>query len=659
MAVGNQYQAIRTPLLFGFSLLLHIGGLLAYDQCGPEPSAYVSLAVFGGGTVLSEDGSLYCGERCVTTLDKNTVMALTAIADKGMRFVGYSDGCKKSENDNHRCTFLAKERHKIVARFIAKKPQTVTLLSKGKIEALQAKKKKRRRKKLVPTPKLAQPAEKPEKPKQENKTEQAVKVVPREKIDMQNLKTVEIDTKETTATVDDAQFLSDKNRDVEQQTRAENTNLSKSQKGDEASSQQSTRQDKTVGGEENTIAELSNKEATSLSAETTDQQKKSGQEGTAPAQAGQQGRDTLPKSRQKNPLDTRNLPQTGSLATPNVSSGLPGISTPLTSDFYERIAGSQKVRQEQEIGRQRASNQQGRYTKRLGAIQSALENFIPEVQTGNQTALKTRAAPFAVYIARMHRKIHPLWGFGFLDDMDEKSSSHPLNDFSLRTVLEVVIASDGSVDKVTVTKNSGRLEFDVAAIDAVQSAGPYEAPPSAILSPNGKAYIHWGFYRNYRQCGTFNANPFILAETSQKTPSSSGLPLNKAGAAKRGTTKVPNSSDRAVQFAANKWITGFTKGRIDKLLQVSKTPFLAGSTLTIQTKRGMQEAYENLLQESRDLRDWVLLSPAQYRKRIGALPQGLVDSAAILLTITTKGGRFVIVLRPNAKGEYAARGIYR
>ena len=65
-------------------------------------------------------------------------------------------------------------------------------------------------------------------------------------------------------------------------------------------------------------------------------------------------------------------------------------------------------------------------------MRAALENFIPEVKPGNQTALNTRAAPFAAFIARMHRSIHKLWGFGFLEDWDELPGSSPLNNRSCR-----------------------------------------------------------------------------------------------------------------------------------------------------------------------------------------------------------------------------------
>jgi TonB family protein len=80
----------------------------------------------------------------------------------------------------------------------------------------------------------------------------------------------------------------------------------------------------------------------------------------------------------------------------------------------------------------------------------------------------------------------------------------------LYTDLEIVWNRDGTLHKVGVLKSSGFLPFDFGAYDAVMRAGPFPAPPEKILSGNGKAYVHWAFYRNERQCGTFNARPKIL-----------------------------------------------------------------------------------------------------------------------------------------------------
>jgi TonB family protein len=110
----------------------------------------------------------------------------------------------------------------------------------------------------------------------------------------------------------------------------------------------------------------------------------------------------------------------------------------------------------------------------------------------------------------MHRSIHKLWGFGQLEDWDEKSSSSPFNNMNLMTNLELVLNRDGTVDKVVVVQSSGYLPYDAVAIDVAYSAGPYPDPPKAIRSPNGKIYVHWRFYRDERQCATSGVDYFIL-----------------------------------------------------------------------------------------------------------------------------------------------------
>src|SRR5258708_20329507 len=93
------------------------------------------------------------------------------------------------------------------------------------------------------------------------------------------------------------------------------------------------------------------------------------------------------------------------------------------------------------------STRVGKFRERQARVQSSLENFIPEVKPGNQTALNTRAAPFAAFVARMHRSIHKLWGFGALEEWDEMSGSSPLNNPNLLTTLEMVLNADGTLAK--------------------------------------------------------------------------------------------------------------------------------------------------------------------------------------------------------------------
>src|SRR5690606_4746518 len=161
------------------------------------------------------------------------------------------------------------------------------------------------------------------------------------------------------------------------------------------------------------------------------------------------------------------------------------------------------------------SKKKGVWEEARELYQSPLENMVPEVRPGNQTALRSRKHPFAQFIATMHRTIHDKWAFGFLEQLDTMGRSNELNKPGLWTRVEIVLNSDGSLDKLRTVRYSGNMQFDGAAREVVRNAGPYPQPPRDILSGNGKVYIHWAFHRDERACGTFGAEPFILDNVGQ------------------------------------------------------------------------------------------------------------------------------------------------
>ncbi|MBL4633510.1 MAG: TonB C-terminal domain-containing protein [Kofleriaceae bacterium] len=354
------------------------------------------------------------------------------------------------------------------------------------------------------------------------------------------MKSVEVpDENEVEEAPDDATFLSDKNRDVAEETRATETNLLKAQNGKSIASVKSDLESEEIGGEEAQIFDLEDIEETAEKAD----QKNTKALGSASGQivrqhsgeAGEEGENGEAGDGQDAPktpglLSMRNPIGRGALGT----SGLPeeteggeqgeggergtrgtrgtrGPNLRLDQRNYERLVGKEVADREVAVAVHKKSRRRGRWERKQGMLRSALENFTPEVRPGNQTALKTRAAPFALYIARMHRGIHRRWGFGFLSDMDGKSANNPMNDMSLVTMLEIVILPNGSIDKMTIVRTSGLLTFDVAALSVIDESAPFESTPEKIRSPDGKVYMHWSFHRGPRQCGTFNARPFILS----------------------------------------------------------------------------------------------------------------------------------------------------
>ena len=478
---------------------------------------------------------------------------------------------------------------------------------------------------------------------------------------------------------DDATKLSDKNRDVEKEERAKETNLQKEQDGKSVASKESDdTTSKEIGGPDDKIRQTEDVESPARTNQDADTGKDLTAKGNIQGDGGKDGQEGTGEKKPDNLLGMRGIEGRGKITEQGDGKkagkrGTPGINTPLAFQDYERIIGKEKVDEERQIAARKMSAKKGRWERKLEAVKSSLENFVPDVQVGNQTALKTRAHPFALYIARMHRRIHELWGFGFLEQLDDKPASHPLNKQDLWTNLEVSVNPDGSVHKVTIAKTSGSTEFDVAAVDTVLSAAPYEQTPEAIRSVNGKIYLRWGFYRNWRQCGTFNVEPYILTSVpsddgsqtdSDLVRNTAKLPGKKRPLGDKPVTPddgkanhkpSPSSSvtDQQAVFAANLWVSAFTHAAVDKLVKYSTVPFYAGGKIAAQTAADLKEMFSGLVVESGPMKDWKLLSPNEYSGG-GALPEGNV-----VLQIRTTKEAFAIVLTRTKSGEYRATQLAR
>jgi TonB family protein len=342
-------------------------------------------------------------------------------------------------------------------------------------------------------------------------------------------KMVDLDNDKEVEAPKDAKFLAQKNNRADEETRATDTNLEKTQKGEATPSAPSERKDEQVGAEKETIAETEQQKSL-LGRKAPDVTPHVDPQLAQPKDQVDPAKRSLLALRDPAPKVHELTPETADLSLPRAPDGdisearravrgdksdparmPPGktVKLALSGKDYEYLFGAD-AEADRRLAEKQMSAKQGKFQQKLARVRAALENFIPEVKPGNTTALNTRAAPFAAYIARMHRSIHKLWGFGQIEDWDEKSSSSPFNNMNLMTNLELVLNRDGTVEKVTVVQSSGYLPYDAAAIDVAYTAGPYPDPPKAIRSPNGKIYVHWRFYRDDRQCATSGVDYFIL-----------------------------------------------------------------------------------------------------------------------------------------------------
>lgn len=244
----------------------------------------------------------------------------------------------------------------------------------------------------------------------------------------------------------------------------------------------------------------------------------------SPAQSDQRGqtkqRYKLPPVRKKTPNTLLGLGSQG--LTPN------GINLNLSqSDAVAIVGADQLARQVAADGERRRSKHRGSWrTSGLERWRSAIENYVPHVKPGNQTALNTARVPFAVYLNKIHQRIHPIFADQFLASLDAMPGDNPLNRMDMHTNIEIVLSrADGSVVDLGVTKASGVTAFDIGALDSVARAAPFGTPPSTIVSPDGNVYLHWEFHRDpMHACSTYYAHPIMLRADPKSVPYEPSLP---------------------------------------------------------------------------------------------------------------------------------------
>ncbi|HEX4474574.1 MAG TPA: TonB C-terminal domain-containing protein [Polyangiaceae bacterium] len=224
----------------------------------------------------------------------------------------------------------------------------------------------------------------------------------------------------------------------------------------------------------------------------------------------------LPPARgEPNAIDFLGLGATG------MTSG--GINLNLTPGSALAAVGRDQLQRELLAdGERRRSQHRGSWhTDGIERWRAAIENYNSSVKPGNQTALNAARVPFASYLNQIHNRIHPIFADSFLGSLDSLPADSPLNKPDMRTNLEIVLDKDeGKIVKMGVTRSSGSTVFDVAALESVQNAAPFGKPPPIIVSPDGKVYLHWEFYRNpYYACSTYFAHPYMLKATPETAPS--------------------------------------------------------------------------------------------------------------------------------------------
>ncbi len=198
----------------------------------------------------------------------------------------------------------------------------------------------------------------------------------------------------------------------------------------------------------------------------------------------------------------------GGRESPRTGRGRGSVDLRVGYAQLEDIVGREALEEERRAyAEQRRSRRRGTdHAESWRRFRAAIENFVPNVRTGNQTALNARASPFAAYTAEVHRRLHG----PFHDFLFGVASNGALANPELETKLEIVLNRDGTIHEVGVVRQSGQILFDHGAFAAVHAGAPYPTAPDAILSGDGRVYLRWTFKRAEPFCLHTQAERYIL-----------------------------------------------------------------------------------------------------------------------------------------------------
>jgi TonB family protein len=202
----------------------------------------------------------------------------------------------------------------------------------------------------------------------------------------------------------------------------------------------------------------------------------------------------------------------------------PRLQTRMNWGAFERTMGETAARERIAYQNESLRKRGGgfKYGKMTARVQRSIQDRRSWVAGAPKEPLGTKSNIFRNYLEATHDKIHSLFAESFLPSLVSLGANHPLNDFSLMTLVEFRIMEDGTVDDIHVIRTSGLAVFDAAPVDTLYRASPFLPPPKTVLSYDNSVYFRWGFYRNQRKCGTFNATGYIL-----KGPADAPVPISK------------------------------------------------------------------------------------------------------------------------------------
>lgn len=188
------------------------------------------------------------------------------------------------------------------------------------------------------------------------------------------------------------------------------------------------------------------------------------------------------------------------------------------SDRNVRVEREQRARQGEVLPQAAAQNTRtkpdlSRFGVKLGARPAARaethrapsQQLVddPTLPLGAENMLSSAQSVYYSFYARLAEGTLPIWQSS-VRTLESQGLTLPAGDFV--TVVELVLREDGALEDIRTLQSSGYSQLDRAAEDSWRRLTRYPNPPRALLGPDGRLRVRWG-YKVTNQPGSFRVLP--------------------------------------------------------------------------------------------------------------------------------------------------------
>lgn len=121
--------------------------------------------------------------------------------------------------------------------------------------------------------------------------------------------------------------------------------------------------------------------------------------------------------------------------------------------------------------------------------------YMQGMKEGETSALNTKEFVFFSYFERVRKQLDQTWQPLVRGQIERiyKTGRHLASETDFVTRTLITINAKGEIVRVQLLQESGAMDLDSAAVNALNKAGPYPNPPKGLLDQLGNAQIRWDF----------------------------------------------------------------------------------------------------------------------------------------------------------------------